>query len=88
MHCGNWVEYQGKRVRIMAVKYEALGEHIQELMDFLECTRPFEVRPRKSKYDDQPPEIQAGLDKGRFLQAEKIPPLAKPAFRFGKERPA
>ena len=61
-HLGNWVEYQGKRVRIMAVKYEALGEHIQELMDFLECTRPFEVRPRKSKYDDQPPEIQAGLE--------------------------
>jgi hypothetical protein len=59
----NWVEYSGTRVKIMAVKYEALQEHIQDILDFLECDRPYEVRPRTSRYDDQPPEIQAGLEK-------------------------
>jgi hypothetical protein len=33
------------------------------MMDFLECDRPFEVRPRKSRYHDQPPEIQEGLER-------------------------
>ena len=62
-HLANWAEYQGKQVSILAVKYEALAEHIQEIMVFLECDRPFEVRPRKSKYENQPPDIQAGLEK-------------------------
>ena len=62
-HLENWVEYSGTKVKIVAVKYEALGEHIQEILGFLECDRPFEVRPRTSRYDDQPPEIQAGLEK-------------------------
>jgi hypothetical protein len=61
-HLDHWVDYSGNRVRILAVKYESLGEHIQEIMEFLECPRPFQVRPRTSKYDDQPPEIQAGLE--------------------------
>jgi hypothetical protein len=61
-HLDHWLDYSGTQVRILAVKYEALGEHIQEIMDFLECERPFEVRPRTSKYDDQPPELQAGLE--------------------------
>ena len=59
----NWVEYQGTKVRILAVNYGSLGEHIQELMGFLKCDRPFEVRPRTSRYEDQPPEIKAGLAK-------------------------
>ena len=62
-HLESWVDYQGSRVKILAVKYEALGEHIQEILGFLQCERPFEVRPRKSRYEDQPPEIQAGLER-------------------------
>ena len=61
-HLENWVEDSETQVKVLAVKYEALGEHIQEIMDFLECGRPFEVQPRTSKYEDQPPEIQAGLE--------------------------
>lgn len=62
-HLDHWLEYSGSRVRILAVKYEALGEHIQEIMDFLECRRPFEVRPRSSRYDHQPAEIREGLER-------------------------
>jgi len=59
----NWVGYQGTRVKIMAVKYEALAEHVQEIMGFLGCDRPFKVRPRTRRYDDQPAEIQVGLER-------------------------
>lgn len=62
-HLENWVGYQGSGVKIMAVKYEALGDHIQEILSFLECHRPFQVRPRRSRYDDQSPEIQEGLER-------------------------
>jgi hypothetical protein len=47
----------------MAVKYGSLGEHISDLMTFLDCERPFVVRSRTSCFDDQPPEIKAGLAK-------------------------
>jgi hypothetical protein len=61
-HLENWIGYRGHRVKILAVKYEHLEEHIQEVLEFLECRRPFEVRPRSSRYDDEPPEVQAGLE--------------------------
>lgn len=62
-HLENWVDYPGSKVGILAVKYEALGEHIQEILAFLQCDRPFEVRSRKSRYENQPPEIQEGLER-------------------------
>ena len=61
-HMKNWVEYPGTKVKILAVRYEALGEHIHEILSFLECDRPFEVRPRTSRTENQSPEIQAGLE--------------------------
>jgi len=79
-HLENWVENSGTQVKILAVKYEALGEHIQEIMEFLECDRPFEVRPRKSKYDAQPEEIQAGLEKmygGLKARIDALPSLTR-----------
>ena len=79
-HLENWVEYSGNQVKILAVKYEALGEHIQEILNFLECDRPFHVRPRTSKYDDEPPEIQAGLEKmygGLKARIEALPSLIR-----------
>lgn len=62
-HLTSWVDYRGDRVKILAVKYEALGEHIQEILAFLRCERPFEVRPRKTRFEAQPPEIQEGLER-------------------------
>lgn len=61
-HLENWIGYQGDRVKVLAVKYEALHEHISTLLGFLECDRPFRVRPRSSRYDQEPPEIRAGLE--------------------------
>jgi len=61
-HLENWVEYDGDQVEVLAVKYEALGDHIDEVMEFLECPRPFRVRPRSSRFDDESPEVQAGLE--------------------------
>jgi hypothetical protein len=61
-HMENWIEYDGDRVEILAVKYEALGDHIGEVMRFLGCPRPFQVRPRSSRFDDEAPEIQRALE--------------------------
>lgn len=79
-HLTSWVDYRGSRVRILAVKYEALGEHIQEILAFLQCERPFEVRPRKSRYEDQPPEIREGLERmyGKLRErVEALPSLIR-----------
>ena len=74
-HLQNWVEYSGTKVGIVAVKYEALGEHIQEVLEFLECDRPFHVRPRTPRPHDRPPEIQAGLEAMYGEVKEKIDSL-------------
>jgi hypothetical protein len=71
-HLRNWIDYDGDRVKILAVKYEALGDHIDEIMDFLECPRPFRVRPRSSRFDDESPEVQAGLEAMYGSLKEKI----------------
>lgn len=61
-HMDNWVGYGGERVSILAVKHEALGEHIDEILTFLRCPRPFRVRSRSSKLADQPEAIRRGLE--------------------------
>lgn len=61
-HLENWIGYRGHQVKILAVKYENLGEHIQEILEFLECPRPFQVRARSSRFDDEPPEVQTRLE--------------------------
>jgi len=61
-HLDNWLHYSGTNVQIMAVKYEALAEHIDDVLRFLRCDRPFQVRPRTSDPTEQPPEILKGLE--------------------------
>ena len=61
-HLDNWVDYEGDQVKILAVKYEALGEHIQEIMDFLECPRAFQVKARTSRFDNEPDAVQKALE--------------------------
>ncbi len=60
-HMDNWLGYQGDRASILAVKHEALGDHIQDVLGFLECSRPFEVRRRSSTLENQPEAIRKGL---------------------------
>ncbi len=71
-HLSNWIDYDGEPVKILAVKYEALGDHLDEIMDFLECPRPFQVRPRSSRFHDEPPEVRAGLEAMYGSLKEKI----------------
>jgi hypothetical protein len=61
-HLDNWIGYRGNQVRILAVKYEALGDHIEEVLSFLDCLRPFVVRSRTSSIEDQPEAIRRGLE--------------------------
>lgn len=61
-HLENWIEYRGEAVKVMAVKYEELGEHIEEVMAFLGCPRPFQVRPRTSRFGNEPESVQEGLE--------------------------
>lgn len=61
-HLDNWIGYEGTAVRIIAVKYEDLATHIEEVLHFLDCERPFHVLPRKSRFQDQPAAVQAGLE--------------------------
>lgn len=61
-HLENWIEYEGDRVRVLAVKYEALGDHIEEIMDFLDCPRPFQVKPRSSRFDNEPEAVRLALE--------------------------
>jgi len=74
-HLANWVRYEGTAVKILAVKYEALADHIEEILEFLECPRPFQVRSRKSKYEDQAPEIQDGLERMYGALREQVQTL-------------
>jgi len=79
-HLENWIEYEGDRVKVLAVKYEALGEHIGEVMDFLECDRPFEVRPRSSRFDNEPEAVRRGLEAmyGELeVRIERLPSLIR-----------
>jgi len=61
-HLDNWIGYEGEAVKVLAVKYENLGDHIGEIMSFLGCPRPFEVRPRTSRFDQEPDSVQEGLE--------------------------
>lgn len=61
-HLDNWIGYEGEAVKVLAVKYENLGDHIGEIMSFLGCPRPFEVRPRTSRFHQEPDSVQEGLE--------------------------
>ena len=79
-HLRNWTEYGGGRVRVLAVKYEALDDHIEQIMTFLNCDRPFEVRPRTSRFDNEPEAVQRGLEAMYGELKERIdalPPLMR-----------
>jgi hypothetical protein len=79
-HLRNWTEYAGSQVKVLAVKYEALGDHIEEILAFLNCDRPFEVRPRTSRFDNEPEAVQKGLEAmyGELKdRIDALPPLMR-----------
>lgn len=61
-HLDNWLGYRGADIQIIAVKYEALADHMHDVLHFLRCHRPFHVRPRTTDLDAQPRAVRQGLD--------------------------
>jgi hypothetical protein len=79
-HLENWIEYEGDRVKVLAVKYEALGDHIDEVLAFLDCPRPFHVKPRTSRFDNESEAVQAALEEmyGELkARIDALPPLIR-----------
>jgi hypothetical protein len=61
-HIDNWVHFKPPaNVKILLVKYESLRLHIEEVLSFLECDRPFEVKDRTSDWTKREKPIQRGL---------------------------
>ncbi len=61
-HMDHWLEYSGDQVQILAVKYENLANHIDDVLAFLGCDRPFEVLPRTRRLEDQSEAVRVGLE--------------------------
>lgn len=59
----NWTAETNPKHPIMLIKYETLGENIDEILDFFGTKDSFEVRERKSSWLDQPEPIQKRLEK-------------------------
>lgn len=62
-HIENWINYETKSFDIIIVKYEFLEDHIDEIMKFLNCSKPFEIRKRNSNWKEEPEEIRKKLIK-------------------------
>ena len=57
----NWNNPELVKVPTILIKYEALEDDIDEILDFFQCKRPFKVKVRRSAWEDQPKNIQDGL---------------------------
>jgi hypothetical protein len=80
-HLDRWIHYPGGRVEVLAVKYEALDENIDQVLSFLRCSRPFHVRPRTRSVADEPEHVRRGLERMYGKLAARInalPALFRP----------
>ena len=57
----NWMNPELTQHPIILIKYEELANHIDEVLKFFGCTKPFEVKTRNSAWESQPTEIVDGL---------------------------
>ncbi len=74
----NWTSEVNPKHPIILIKYEALADHIGEILDFFGTKDPFEVKERKSSWLDQPESIRKQLEKiygGLFDKVEAMPPI-------------
>ncbi|WP_020561399.1 beta/alpha barrel domain-containing protein [Methylosarcina fibrata] len=74
----NWTSEVNPKHPIILIKYEALADHIGEILDFFGTKDPFEVKERKSSWLDQPESIRKQLEKvygGLFEKVEAMPSI-------------
>ncbi len=79
-HVRNWLEYEGERVQVIAVRYEHLGGHIDEVMEFLGCDRPFEVRERTKRPNPLADPVREGLEEmygDLAVRIRDLPPMVR-----------
>ena len=58
----NWVGNSDPRHPTILIKYEDLGTHIGEVLDFFGCNKDFSVKARRSSWQEQPLHIRRGLE--------------------------
>ena len=76
---GNWVGNASPKHPTILIRYELLGDHVDEVLDFFCCRKAFVVTSRSSFWTDQPEHIRKGLEKVYGRLNEKIE--AMPAIR-------
>lgn len=76
----NWVGNLHPKHPTILIRYELLGDHIDEVLDFFACRKAFAVHPRRSSWADQPEHIRKGLTKIYGRVHDKIEAL--PAVRI------
>ena len=67
-------------VNTILIKYEDLPGNIDQVLDFFGVNKPFEVRGRKTSWQDQPEHIQEGLHRVYGRLREKV--LAMPGLKI------
>ena len=71
----NWVVNPNPKHPTILIRYELLGGHIDEVLDFFACRKAFVVTPRRSVWSDQPEHIRKGLERIYGRMNEKIEAL-------------
>lgn len=74
-HIDNWLNYDDGHTQIRIVKYEYLENHINEILDFANCKKPFSIKKRKNYLKDQPEYIQKRMKEVYGPLKEKIDSL-------------
>ena len=58
----NWVNNSNPKHPTIIIRYELLGENIDQILNFFGNDKPFPVKSRKSSWIDQPAHIKKGLE--------------------------
>lgn len=75
----NWTNNPNPKHPTILIKYEELEGHIDEVLQFFGCKRPFAIKPRRSSWQEQPENIRSGLETMYGSLNEKI--QAMPGIR-------
>lgn len=76
----NWTGDADPMHPTILIRYELLGCHIDEILDFFACRKEFVVQPRSSSWRDRPEHIRKGLERIYGRLNERIE--AMPAVRI------
>jgi hypothetical protein len=82
----NWAANPDPKHPTIIIRYELLGEHIEEVLDFFACRQSFVLKARRTSWRDEPAHIRKGLERIYGRLNEKIESM--PGIRIlGPVRP-